>query len=43
MPARYAQPILLLVPCGDYHEKKHPHYAELLAREPKSRRFSLKP
>jgi hypothetical protein len=31
---KYAQPILFFFcrPCGDYHEKTHPHYAEQRAR-----------
>ena len=32
--APYAQPILFFFcrPCGDYHEKTHPHYAAQKAR-----------
>ncbi|MGH8011566.1 MAG: hypothetical protein ACREQ4_03565 [Candidatus Binataceae bacterium] len=34
MSSRYAQPILYFFcrPCGEYHEKTHPHYAEAQAR-----------
>jgi hypothetical protein len=33
--AKYAQPILFFFcrPCGEYHEKTHPHYAEMFARK----------
>jgi hypothetical protein len=33
--AKYAQPILFFFcrPCGDYHPKTHPHYAEMFARK----------
>jgi sRNA-binding protein len=41
MPTKYAQPILFFFcrPCGDYHSKTHPHYAEQLARA-KARRIA---
>jgi|GEM_PF-6724729 hypothetical protein len=34
MPGKYAQKILFFFcrPCGEYHEKTHPHYAAMLQR-----------
>jgi hypothetical protein len=33
--SKYAQPILFFFcrPCGEYHEKTHPHYREMLDRK----------
>jgi hypothetical protein len=35
--AKYAQPILFFFcrPCGDYHEKTHPHYRAMKRRKAK--------
>jgi hypothetical protein len=38
--AKYAQPILFFFcrPCGDYHEKAHPHYRAQKRRAAKRRK-----
>jgi hypothetical protein len=37
MGAKYAQPILFFFcrPCGEYHEKTHPHYRAMKRRKAK--------
>jgi hypothetical protein len=40
--AKYGQPILFFFcrPCGDYHEKTHPHYRAMKRRKAKRRKLA---
>jgi hypothetical protein len=41
--AKYAQKILFFFcrPCGDYHEKTHPHYRAMKRRKAKRRKEAI--